>query len=148
MADPIRSVDLFAAAIAAMGRGENPLSDTFFATHQVSGLEGAALAGHIAQGAVLSTWVINHPEQASAMFIRVALAVDDAKHVCHAAGCRTPVHPKMFMCRPHWFRLPKPMRDAIWAAYRPGQEIRKDPSPEYIKAARAAIDHIAQLEAA
>lgn len=37
--------------------------------------------------------------------------------------------------------LPAPVRAAIWRAYRPGQEITKDPSPAYLAAARAAIDY-------
>jgi hypothetical protein len=69
-------------------------------------------------------------------------------HTCHARGCNRPVPPKMFMCRTHWFSLPKPMRDAIWDVYVPGQEVRKDPSPEYIETAQAAIDWLARKEAA
>jgi hypothetical protein len=49
----------------------------------------------------------------------------------------------MFMCKQHWFSLPKPLRDAVWATYRPGQEIDKRPSVEYLAAARAAQDFIA-----
>jgi hypothetical protein len=64
-------------------------------------------------------------------------------HLCHADGCRIPVPPRMFMCRGHWYSLPKPLRDAIWATYRPGQEVRKDPSPEYLAAAQAAIGYLA-----
>jgi hypothetical protein len=30
--------------------------------------------------------------------------------------------------------LPKSIRDKIWATYRPGQEITKDPSDEYMEA--------------
>jgi hypothetical protein len=52
----------------------------------------------------------------------------------------------MFMCRRHWFALPKAMRDAIWAAYVPGQERRKDPSPEYLDAAHEAIEWLAEQE--
>jgi hypothetical protein len=48
----------------------------------------------------------------------------------------------MFACRPHWFMLPKRLRDAIWATYRPGQEITKDPSPAYLEAAQAAADYL------
>jgi hypothetical protein len=48
----------------------------------------------------------------------------------------------MFACRLHWFALPKRLRDAIWATYEPGQEITKEPSPEYIDAARAAVDYL------
>lgn len=67
-------------------------------------------------------------------------------HRCHAAGCITPVPPRMFMCRPHWLSLPRIHRDAIWATYVPGQEDRKDPSPEYLEAARAAIDWLRETE--
>jgi hypothetical protein len=63
-------------------------------------------------------------------------------HVCHAPGCRTPVPPKMFACRSHWYALPKRLRDAIWAAYRPGQEITKDPSLEYLVAAANAVEYL------
>jgi hypothetical protein len=65
-----------------------------------------------------------------------------AAHMCHAPGCRTPVPPKMFACRPHWYALPRRLRDAIWATYRPGQEVTKDPSPEYLDAARAAVAYL------
>lgn len=68
-------------------------------------------------------------------------------HTCHAKGCTRPVPPKMFMCKGHWFSLPKPMRDAIWAAYRPGQEITKTPSREYLAVAREAINWLAAQEA-
>lgn len=69
-------------------------------------------------------------------------------HHCHAPGCPVPVPPKMFMCRPHWFRLPKPMRDAVWKHYRPGQEERKVPvSKEYLRVTAEAEAFIAALEA-
>jgi hypothetical protein len=41
----------------------------------------------------------------------------------------------MWGCREHWFRLPKPLRDRIWATYVPGQEITKTPSAAYLTAA-------------
>ena len=43
----------------------------------------------------------------------------------------------MWGCRDHWYALPKSLRDRIWATYIPGQELRKDPSVEYLEAARA-----------
>ena len=67
-------------------------------------------------------------------------------HVCHAEQCNTPVPPKMFMCRKHWYTVPKPLRDAIWAEYRPGQEIDKRPSDAYMEVARAAIAAVAERE--
>ena len=40
-------------------------------------------------------------------------------HYCHARPyCKAEVPRSMFACRPHWFMLPKAMRDAIWRGYR------------------------------
>lgn len=41
----------------------------------------------------------------------------------------------MWGCRPHWFRLPKYLRDKIWSTYRAGQEIDKNPIEEYLAVA-------------
>lgn len=68
------------------------------------------------------------------------------EHTCHASDCEVPVPRRMFMCKRHWYMVPKPMRDAIWAAYRPGQERRMDPSSEYIDAAMAAVNFVAERE--
>lgn len=56
-------------------------------------------------------------------------------HYCHWPKCEVAVPPKMWGCRKHWFMLPKYLRDKIWANYRVGQEITKDPSEEYLEAA-------------
>ena len=56
-------------------------------------------------------------------------------HVCHWPGCGKPVPPAMWGCKPHWFALPKRLRDLIWDTYIPGQEITKTPSVEYLDAA-------------
>jgi hypothetical protein len=56
-------------------------------------------------------------------------------HFCHWPGCKVEVEPKMLMCAPHWFRLPLRLRNRIWSTYRNGQELDKDPSPAYVKAA-------------
>ena len=61
------------------------------------------------------------------------------KHHCHAHGCEVPIPPAMFMCAPHWFKLPRQLRVAVWSAYVPGQEVRKDPTPEYLAAAEDAL---------
>lgn len=42
----------------------------------------------------------------------------------------------MWGCKPHWFQLPKFLRDAIWLWYVPGQEITKKPSLAYLEVAR------------
>lgn len=36
----------------------------------------------------------------------------------------------------HWMRLPKRLRDKIWATFRPGQETNWTPSREYVKVAK------------
>lgn len=53
-------------------------------------------------------------------------------HTCHAIGCDIPVPPKMFMCRTHWYMVPKHDRDLVWMLYRGGQEVDKNPSHEYV----------------
>lgn len=67
-------------------------------------------------------------------------------HKCHATGCGMPVPPVMFMCKPHWFRVPKPMRDRIWATYRAGQCDDMNPSDAYCEAAKAAVIAVAKKE--
>jgi len=69
------------------------------------------------------------------------------RHLCHATGCWNAVPPAKFMCRGHWYSLPPDMRDAVWAAYVPGQEKRKDPTPEYLEVTRRAIEYVEELEA-
>ena len=68
------------------------------------------------------------------------------KHTCHATFCKTNVPPKMFMCKKHWYMVPPRLRSAIWAAYVPGQEIRKDPTREYLDVAQEAIAAVAAKE--
>jgi hypothetical protein len=65
-------------------------------------------------------------------------------HECHWPGCREPVPPAMWGCRRHWYALPKDLRDRIWRAYRPGQEIDLTPSAAYIAVAREAQAWIAK----
>ncbi len=64
-------------------------------------------------------------------------------HVCHWPGCTEQVPPAMWGCKSHWFALPKYLRDAIWKAYRPGQEIDMKPSEEYLAIARKVQEWIA-----
>jgi hypothetical protein len=65
-----------------------------------------------------------------------------SEHTCHWPGCGKQVPPKLWGCREHWYRLPARLRAEIWAHYRPGQEITKTPSREYIEAAKAVQDWI------
>lgn len=57
------------------------------------------------------------------------------KHHCHWPGCDRQVPPAMWGCRQHWFKLPKRLRDQIWATYRPGQEESQTPSRAYVDVA-------------
>jgi len=67
-------------------------------------------------------------------------------HTCHATDCHIKVPPEMFLCKNHWFLLPKVMRDMIWSTYRPGQCDDKNPSLEYCIAAKNAVMYIANEE--
>lgn len=67
-------------------------------------------------------------------------------HTCHAASCEVRTKPEMFMCRQHWYMLPKAMRDDIWKNYRPGQCDDWQISHKYAEAARRAVTYIAQKE--
>jgi hypothetical protein len=67
-------------------------------------------------------------------------------HECHAHGCEVQVPPKLFMCKSHWYKLRKKMRDAIWNEYRPGQEDNKNPSTRYMAVQQRAVAEIAFKE--
>jgi hypothetical protein len=67
-------------------------------------------------------------------------------HRCHAIGCEKEIDPKLLMCFPHWKLVPKFLQKQIWKWYRPGQEIDKRPSREYMAVQRLAIDAVAVLE--
>ena len=64
------------------------------------------------------------------------------KHTCHAIGCDRPVAPRFLMCPTHWRMVPKHLQIAVYRHYRPGQEVDKQPSEAYLKAAKAAIDAV------
>lgn len=42
----------------------------------------------------------------------------------------------MWGCREHWYKLPQGLRNKIWAAYQPGQEVNGTPSRRYVEVAR------------
>ena len=50
------------------------------------------------------------------------------------------------MCLKHWRMVPKLVQDLIWAHYRPGQEIDKKPTPEYLYTAFVSISCVAMAE--
>lgn len=74
------------------------------------------------------------------------MKLDFNGHTCHADGCEEPVPEWKLMCQPHWRMVPKRFKDAVWATYRRGQEIDKNPTREYLLAARGAINAVAMKE--
>ncbi len=68
------------------------------------------------------------------------------RHTCHARNCEASVPPKMLMCLKHWRMVPRDLQKAVWREYVPGQEIRKDPTPEYMAVQAAAVDAVAAKE--
>jgi hypothetical protein len=69
-----------------------------------------------------------------------------SEHHCHAVGCAVKVPPSMHMCAPHWRMVPEPIKRLIWKRYRPGQEIDKRPSLDYVATAFVSISCVALLE--
>jgi len=67
-------------------------------------------------------------------------------HHCHATNCKINDPPEMFMCRRHWFSLPKQLRDKIWKTYRKGQCDDMNPSNAYCLAAKECLKFIADKE--
>ena len=75
-------------------------------------------------------------------FDHVRGSVQYRNHGCHWPGCAAQVPPAMWGCKPHWYSLPATIRNAIWSAYRAGQEKDGIVSRAYIDAARAAQEWI------
>lgn len=50
------------------------------------------------------------------------------------------------MCGKHWRMVPYSKQQKVWDTYRPGQEIDKNPSEAYLKAADKAIKAVAKKE--
>jgi hypothetical protein len=52
----------------------------------------------------------------------------------------------MLMCLHHWRKVPKNLQTLVWRYYRPGQEIDKRPSLEYLAVQRIAVAWVASDE--
>lgn len=50
-----------------------------------------------------------------------AAAGDQRVHRCPWPGCVHTVPERLWGCAPHWFQLPRPIRNRIYRAYRVGQ---------------------------
>lgn len=68
------------------------------------------------------------------------------KHRCHAAGCNRNCAPRLLFCKPHWEQVPDVLKAAVWAHYRPGQEVDKVPSRTYCAVQRLAVAYVAKQE--
>jgi hypothetical protein len=55
---------------------------------------------------------------------------------CPVGTCRAPVGAGRLMCRPHWYQVPKRLRDQVWAAWHSGAGVF---SPAYRSAVGQAI---------
>lgn len=64
-------------------------------------------------------------------------------HHCHWPECDRHVPPALWGCKTHWMRLPKHLRDKIWATYSPGQEVSMTPSDRYVRVAHEVQEWIA-----
>lgn len=67
-------------------------------------------------------------------------------HICHAIGCTQPCRPTELMDKAHWQMVPLPLRQAVWAAYQPGQERTKRVSRAYLQTAAMAVIAVAEQE--
>lgn len=68
------------------------------------------------------------------------------RHPCHADQCSVNIAPKFLMCARHWAMVPRRLQRELWAAYEPGQEDRKDPTPEYLVIQERCVTAVAVKE--
>lgn len=40
---------------------------------------------------------------------------------CRVPRCNEQIDPSRLMCRRHWYRVPKPLRDQVWATWQSGR---------------------------
>lgn len=63
--------------------------------------------------------------------------------ICPAPACCSPVTAGKFLCRPHWFALPKPLRDEVWRTWKAYRSARSSEAMAAYRAARdQAIAHL------
>lgn len=67
-------------------------------------------------------------------------------HECHALGCGKEIPPRLLMCLRHWNMVSKTDQREVWEHYRPGQEIDKRPTMEYLAVQRRVVAKVAQKE--
>lgn len=77
----------------------------------------------------------------------VRAQTETGDHQCHWPGCKKLVPPARWGCFKHWNKLPKELKNRIWRAFRPGQEVDKTPSGEYIEIAKEVEAWVHEYEA-
>lgn len=66
--------------------------------------------------------------------------------VCRATFCNVLVYDHQFVCQAHWRKVPPDMRAGLLKCFRPGHPEDENMAPEYVKAAKEVIRHLARLE--
>lgn len=69
-------------------------------------------------------------------------------HHCHAINCDKSVPPKLLFCLKHWSMVPKSWQRMVWLTYRPGQEVDKRPSADYLLVQSMVVALVAVLDGA
>ena len=77
-------------------------------------------------------------------YVRSKLSDAPGNHTCHWPGCEVKVPPAAWGCKKHWYKLPYHLRRLVWASFRPGQEIDKRPSEDYLRVAKKVQEWIAE----
>lgn len=70
-----------------------------------------------------------------------------ASHHCIMSNCAQEIPANRLMCRPHWKMVPQELQRAVWKHYRPGQEVDRNLSCDYMIAAKRAIEAVVEFEA-
>jgi hypothetical protein len=71
------------------------------------------------------------------------------EHRCHAPGCVQPTERRMLMCPACWALVSPEHRTAVWAEYRPGQEMGRTPvSIDWVAAVADAKADVMQAKGA
>lgn len=65
-------------------------------------------------------------------------------HLCYASGCGEQVHIGLLMCKKHWLKVPKDLRDKVWES----RDRCKDSSLTEVQKIEAEIHHRMACEAA
>lgn len=58
-------------------------------------------------------------------------------HKCPIPGCTVQCRSSIVMCREHWFQVPKPLRERVWATWRTLQQGATRQSADDYRQARA-----------